>query len=43
MKLAWIVWKYDDSEMTIMFTPPDCWYHKVISIVYAEIKEGAPE
>ncbi len=40
MKLAWLVWRYeDDDEPVIQFSEPDRgWYCKVVPIVYAEIQ-----
>lgn len=40
MKLAWIVWRYNDIDTPeIWFTEPDrlCHFLKVVPIVYAEI------
>ncbi len=40
MKLAWLVWEYEDSkEPVIMFSEPGMWYPKVVPIVYAEIQQ----
>lgn len=40
MKLAWLVWRWEDSRRPeIVFTEPDRHNFKVVPIVYAEIVE----
>ena len=41
MKLAWLVWRDEESETPeIYFSAPyEHYYYKVVAIVYAEIKE----
>lgn len=38
MKLAWLVWEYEDDTLpAIHFVEPDRWHHKVVPIVYTEV------
>lgn len=38
MKIAWLVWSYeDDTSPNILFDEPDNYHFKIVQIVYTEV------
>lgn len=37
MKLAWLVWLYDDGDFPVVMEDDPSWYYKKVQIVYIEV------